>query len=319
MTGKQPQHPKQNLVSVIIPCYNQGKFLQECIESVLNQTYRSLEIIIVDDGSTDDTRDVARRFPVLKYVHQNNAGPAQARNNGFNVSTGNYLIFLDADDRLLPNGIEENLNFLNRNPDSVFVSGQIRMIAENGSFMNTPEITCVLANHYRTLLESNYIWTTGCVMFRRSIFESFQFDKEFLGPEDWKLYLCIARKHPVCSHANVIVEHRMHKGKLTGNAALLLRDSLNMLRQEWDFVRGNKEYELALREGIKATRAYWSRPLILQIIDQFQTHQWTKAVQNLRALIRYHPSGFVKAFTPRYLAILFGINPHSVKKMAANS
>ena len=83
--------PESGLVSVIIPCYNQAHFLDEAIESVLTQTYPNREIIVVDDGSTDDTAEVARRYSMVRYVYRENAGPSAARNAGVQAGHGKYL------------------------------------------------------------------------------------------------------------------------------------------------------------------------------------------------------------------------------------
>src|SRR5436190_3159495 len=87
-------------VSVVIPCYNQSHFLQEAIESVLAQSHQNFEIIVVDDGSTDNTSQIARTYPRVRYIYQNNSGLAAARNTGIKHSKGTFVVFLDADDRL---------------------------------------------------------------------------------------------------------------------------------------------------------------------------------------------------------------------------
>jgi glycosyltransferase involved in cell wall biosynthesis len=94
------------LVSVVIPCYNQAHFLGEAIESVLAQTYRHYEIIVVDDGSPDTTSKVTSSYPAVRYLRQSNAGLSAARNAGMNVSRGQFLVFLDADDRLLEDALQ---------------------------------------------------------------------------------------------------------------------------------------------------------------------------------------------------------------------
>ncbi len=94
------------MISVIIPCYNQAHFLYEAIESVLAQTHHDFEIIVVDDGSTDSTAEVAAGHPDVRYVRQPNRGVATARNTGLRESEGEYLVFLDADDHLLPAALE---------------------------------------------------------------------------------------------------------------------------------------------------------------------------------------------------------------------
>ena len=90
----------QPLISVIIPCFNHAHFLPDAIKSVLNQSYKNTEIIVVDDGSSDNTNDVATSFPDVKYVYQTNQGLSAARNTGLKKSNGKYLVFLDADDFL---------------------------------------------------------------------------------------------------------------------------------------------------------------------------------------------------------------------------
>src|SRR6266550_1942045 len=100
------------IISVIIPCYNAGRFLSETIDSVISQDYANLEIIIVDDGSTDDTGDIIARYPGLRCIRQRNAGPAKARNNGLRHSAGEYIVCLDSDDRLILGALALHLNCL---------------------------------------------------------------------------------------------------------------------------------------------------------------------------------------------------------------
>src|SRR5688572_29332233 len=92
---------ERSLVSIVIPCFNYGRYLTEAIESALKQTYSPLEVIIVDDGSTDDTESVARGYePEVVYLSRPNGGISNARNFGAAVAKGEYLVYLDADDKL---------------------------------------------------------------------------------------------------------------------------------------------------------------------------------------------------------------------------
>src|SRR5439155_23564909 len=98
------------LISVLIACYNGGRYLAEAIESVLKQTYPRVELIVVDDGSDDDSADVARRFgSALALVSQPRAGIGAARNRAVSLATGDFLAFLDADDRFLPDKLERQM------------------------------------------------------------------------------------------------------------------------------------------------------------------------------------------------------------------
>src|SRR5690606_15764736 len=129
--GRAGQDP---LVSIVIPCYNHARFLGEAIESALGQTYPRVEVVVVDDGSTDDTAAVVVRYPAVRYVRQANAGLAAARNAGLRASTGELLVFLDADDRLTPGALEEGLRCLRARPECAFVYGAYRWIEADGTF-----------------------------------------------------------------------------------------------------------------------------------------------------------------------------------------
>src|SRR5919112_3168501 len=121
------------LVSVIIPSYNHAHYLGEAIESVLSQSYRNFEIIVVDDGSTDNTSEVASHYEEVRLVRQENRGLAGARNSGLAEAEGEYLVFLDADDRLLPRALEVNLTELAAHPQCALVAGYQWLIEADGS------------------------------------------------------------------------------------------------------------------------------------------------------------------------------------------
>src|SRR5947208_1892926 len=125
--------PMSQLVSVIIPCYNQAHFLSAAIESILNQTYPHFEIIAVNDGSTDNTAEIATRNAKVRYFYQPNQGLPAARNAGAQASRGAYLVFLDADDLLLPNALEDGVKCLREHPECGLVYGLYELMAEDGA------------------------------------------------------------------------------------------------------------------------------------------------------------------------------------------
>jgi glycosyltransferase involved in cell wall biosynthesis len=115
------------LVSVIIPVYNYEKYLAEAIESVLAQTYQPIEIIVIDDGSTDNSARVAQQFaPRIRYFYQSNAGLGAARNAGVEASQGDYLTFLDADDLWVKNKIALQMALFQGNPEADLVFGHVQ-------------------------------------------------------------------------------------------------------------------------------------------------------------------------------------------------
>src|SRR6266542_2149387 len=114
----QPAERAPQSVSIVIVCYNQARYLREAIQSALAQTFADIEVLVVDDGSTDNTRDVALSFPRVRYIHQGNQGLAAARNTGIRETTGPYLLFLDADDRLYPEAVQSNMECFWEHPES---------------------------------------------------------------------------------------------------------------------------------------------------------------------------------------------------------
>jgi len=121
-------------VSVVIPAYNQSQYLAAAIRSALAQTYEDIEVLVVDDGSTDDTRRVATSFDDsrVRYIYQNNAGLAAARNTGIRHARGSVLTFLDSDDLFLPEKLALLCGTLDANPRLGMVAGQAILIDELG-------------------------------------------------------------------------------------------------------------------------------------------------------------------------------------------
>ena len=127
MTGAPP------LTSVVIPAYNEESYLAEAIESVLAQTYEPVEVIVVDDGSTDASAEIASSYPQVILHRQPNAGLAAARNAGFELTTGAFVTFHDADDMMAPQKIEAQVSHLDSHPDAGLVLTHQRLLIEEGA------------------------------------------------------------------------------------------------------------------------------------------------------------------------------------------
>ena len=154
------------IVSIIIPCYNSERFITETIESVLSQTYKNYEIIVVDDGSTDNTKSIVSNYPEIKYIYQTNQGTSSARNNGLKVSKGKYIIFLDHDDKLLPERLQSGVEYLEDNLNCAFVLGWFDYIDSNGLIFNTA-IDHLDDVDYKTMLEGKILVSPSGCMFRK--------------------------------------------------------------------------------------------------------------------------------------------------------
>jgi glycosyltransferase involved in cell wall biosynthesis len=177
-------------IAVIIPAYNQSQYLSQAIQSVLEQTFSDWEAVIVDDGSTDETRNVTLSYqdPRLHYVYQENRGLSAARNTGIRHSTAPHLSFLDSDDMFLPEKLTLLLATLEQSPDLGLVAGQAVPVDEYGSrvgkIMDTP-----LPEQVERLLLGNPLHV-GSVLVRRSWQEQAGFfDESLRSYEDWDMWL----------------------------------------------------------------------------------------------------------------------------------
>ena len=263
--------PTTNLVSVVIPCYNQGQFLGEAIESVLGQSCQDFEIIVVDDGSTDNTADVACRYSAARYLRQENAGRSTARNAGLGESRGEFVAFLDADDRLLPHALQTALASFEEHPECAFVSGRCRVIAADGSILSVPRQRCVERDHYLELLRAgSYIWCPASVLYRRRVFDFVHgFDPALVPVEDYDLYLRITKDFAVHCHGELIAEYRQHGANTSRNLAVMQKAALAAHEAQWNTAKANKR----LRQAYGAGRHFWE--------EQYPLHQMIRRIREI--------------------------------------
>lgn len=206
-------------VSVVIPTYNRVTLVQEAIESVLRQRMDGVEVIVVDDGSTDGTHDVLgeRYGERVRYFYQVNRGRSAARNYGIRASRGRYLLFLDSDDRLLPEGIEREAAYLDAHPevDVVYTDGYF--CDETGR--NVGRIASARPPHstediLEALVISNVITACHSVMVRREALESVgppYFDEALRGTEDEDLWIRLAAQGSTFAYLDVpTCQYRIH-------------------------------------------------------------------------------------------------------------
>jgi len=243
------------LVSVIVPCYNHGAYLPEAFASVWQQDYPAVEIVVVDDGSNDSTREITTAHPNIRYVYQSNQGLSAARNTGVVHSTGQYLVFLDADDWLLPGALTTNVQYLQHDPALAFVSGSHDKVYE-ATGRTDSKVQEVSENHYFHLLQGNYIGMHAAVMYQRWVFDLFQYDPTMRACEDYDLYLRITRTHPVAHHTQRVAAYRLHSTNMSGDSLLMLATALAALeRQQPHFKSAEEQYAYA--QGQLNWKAYY--------------------------------------------------------------
>lgn len=293
------------LVSVVIPCYNQSHFLGEAIESINKQTYKNFEIIVIDDGSTDVGIDsVINKFGDIKLIRQKNLGLAAARNTGLRESNGEFIIFLDSDDRLLPKALEIGVNSLRENPECAFVSGFCRQIDVDGNLLPIIKQPTIKdgSDHYEAFLRNNYIWTPANIMFRHDIFNQISdFDVSISPTADYDLYLRIARQFSVHQHGEVVSEYRQHKASMSSNYLLMLRHILKVFEAQKEFVENNADYRKAINKGRRYYLYIYGKLIFLGTFTLLIHFKGKEVFQSIFIFIDY-------------LVILFKILPGSYLK-----
>ncbi|HEY6139044.1 MAG TPA: glycosyltransferase family 2 protein, partial [Thermoanaerobaculia bacterium] len=228
-------------VSVIIPAYNYARFLPDAVDSVLAQTWSDWECVIVDDGSTDDTAAVARQYVErdrrVRYVRQENAGLAAARNTGLQNTTGEFVQFLDADDRLAPNKLRLHAEFLGAHPETDVVYSEVGFFRTESPQEWRPSLYGKLshsimarvhgAEEARRKLQHYNIMPVLAAMIRRSVVgRAGAFDEDAPSCEDWGLWIRAAAagcRFDFCDAAAPVAAVRAHGTSMSRDPARMTR------------------------------------------------------------------------------------------------
>ncbi len=185
-------------VSVIIPTYNRAHLVGRAIRSVLNQTYHDFEIIVVDDGSTDNTEEVVKGFndERMRYIrHKENKGGATARNTGIKAAKGEYIAFQDSDDEWLLKKLEKQMEvFKNASPEEgVVYAGFWRIKKGKKTYTPSSEITRKEGNIHKALLKGNFVTTQAAVVKKECFEKAGMFDERLRRLQDWELWIRISK------------------------------------------------------------------------------------------------------------------------------
>jgi glycosyltransferase involved in cell wall biosynthesis len=228
------------LVSVVIPVFNGERFLREAVRSVLDQQYAPLEIIIVDDGSTDGTATVARSLPAtVRYLHQPNQGPAAARNRGIEQAQGGLIAFADADDLWPPAKLELQLPYLINDPGVEIVMGRVQLLSETG------------------LTESAFSVNLGCAVIRKSVFDRVGlFDETMRYSEDVDWFMRARESGAAIMTIDAVTlfyrqhEQNMTRGKSTSELNVLkaLKRSLDRRRERASVAAALPNFKTSIEE-----------------------------------------------------------------------
>jgi glycosyltransferase involved in cell wall biosynthesis len=256
-------------VSVIVNVYNEDPaHLIEAIESVRAQTVPVLETIVVEDGARRNYEAVYAQFPELRIVRQNNQGLAAARNTGLRAAQGNYIAFLDGDDRMAPRSLAINLARLAQDQAAVMSYGAYRIIESDGRERSEVHLRTLGADQYVGMLEGNCIGMHATVLYRRAaLLAAGGFDAGFRACEDYELYLRLARQGRILHGPEVIADYRYHGANMSGDRVMMLKTSLRVLDTQDPYVRGHPERVAARERGRAEWRAYYARVQLYALLE----------------------------------------------------
>ena len=226
-TSKKPE------VSIIIPVYNGEQYIKDTILSVLNQTYRNYELIIVDDGSTDTTKQIIDIFkdPRIKYHYQNNTGLSASRNKGIELSQGEFLAFLDADDIWLPFKLELQVNAIKNDFNVGLVFGWVYYMDNDSRIVGNKKYD-ITKDFYINILLGNYVDNGSQPLIRRECFDKVgKFDH--IPAEDWDMWIRIAKEYKFCNINDFLVIYRINLSGLSKNYKNMEEGLFKILNREF--------------------------------------------------------------------------------------
>lgn len=214
------------LVSIVMPCYNGERFIDETIKSVLSQTYPDWELLVIDDGSNDNSARIVAKYaqgePRIHLIQQKNAGSAAARNNGIRLSKGQYLALLDSDDIWLPGFLDSQVRFISQKGAVCVCSSYLRIDEQSNEIMRPVMAKAIITS--KDMQSVDYI---GCLT---GLYDQAKYGKIFLKEElnslldDYAFWVDVIELEGVAyGNPKVLAKYRVRKGSLTSNKAKLIK------------------------------------------------------------------------------------------------
>jgi len=205
------------LVSVIIPTFNRSRFFKEAIDSALAQTYSHIEIIVIDDGSTDNTKEIVKSFgKKVRYVYQNHSELPATRNKGLGLAKGKYVAFLDDDDVWFSQKIEKEVAYLESHPNLGFIFSAAHIVDENGQKIESRALENTTPLTFKNLYNWNMIISPSVTLIRKECFDHVgMFDEDLIQSCDYDMWLRIAQEYKFDYLEAYLTNYRMHSKSLS--------------------------------------------------------------------------------------------------------
>lgn len=235
------------LVSVIIPSYNREKLIEKSIKSVLNQSYKNIEIIVVDDNSSDNTESVVKslqdKYEFIKYIrHETNKGGSAARNSGVKVALGELIAFLDSDDEWVGNKLEKNLEIFHKNDKVAMVYSDMYLVNADTAEEKLNKSKKYDDKYYGLLCE-NIIGSTSLIMIKKDVFNNVGGFKEGLPScQDWDFYLNVAKENVIEKIDEPLLKYYIHQNSISGNLDRALKGHKIIFEKVLSILEENEKY-----------------------------------------------------------------------------
>jgi glycosyltransferase involved in cell wall biosynthesis len=229
---------KSPRVTVIIPAYNAIRYIAETMETVITQTYQDFEVLIVNDGSTDDTPNWVSQFcqqeAKVRMISQVNKGLPGARNTGIKESRGEYIAILDADDLWEPTKLQKQVDSLDSHPEAGLCYTWTALADSEGKATGRVVTSHAEGKVWQQLTEINFVCCGSTPMIRRHCFETVGFFAEdLLFSEDWDMWLRIAAKYPFVVVKEPLIRYRQHSNNMTKNCQKMLETSRVLIERNF--------------------------------------------------------------------------------------
>lgn len=255
MCGYKMNHAEQNipLISVVIPAYNAENYIHATLDSVFNQSYKNIEVIVVDDGSKDSTQAILAAYPHnVEVIKTENKGVSHARNTGIDAARGEWIAFVDSDDIWLPSKLEEQFIAIGEcqwsHCDSVYIGENQSGDIKRSDYSHIPK-----GNVFEELIVENFI-TTSSILITKSLLNKYgKFDETLACLEDWKLWIDIAHENPIAYCDKSLLEYRVYSGSTSRKARSVMPIHIELIDKIFKALPANTHYkELKKKAKIKS-------------------------------------------------------------------
>ncbi len=255
---------KTPLVSVVIPTFNRAKLIKDALQSVLNQSYRPIEIIVVDDGSSDNTEEVVALWNSenttadlsLRFVHQTNRGGNVARNTGITEASGSLIAFLDSDDAWHPKKLAKQIPLFDDPEVGGVYCGVQHMNFDTGAILEPTNRSYPNGHLFQQILIRDITAQTSAFIIRRSVFDTVgTFDTQLMARQDWDMWIRLAKDHKINCAPEPLVFFREHEGERTASNPKKEIAGYRMIREKYADLLA----KLPLSFQMQARSTYWKR------------------------------------------------------------